>query len=195
MPLPAGGTRVDLTGKTVIPALVSAHMHVGLLDGKDFGPQVYTHDKIVEHLERYAYYGIGAVFSMGTDVGPVSFEVARRAAAARRRPAHRRSRHGHPRRRPGHPVDCQHVVPDHHREEGRQRVRELKPSGAHLAIKIRVDDRDGRVKKLTPDLYPTDHRGGACPGPDGPGARLLPRRTPTMSTPASTASCTWCVTR
>ena len=31
--------RVDLTGKTVIPALVSAHMHVGLLSGCDFGPE------------------------------------------------------------------------------------------------------------------------------------------------------------
>ena len=55
--LPPGATRVDLTGKMVMPALVSAHVHVGLLDGNDFGPQVYTHDKIVEHLQRYAYYG------------------------------------------------------------------------------------------------------------------------------------------
>src|SRR5687767_1705830 len=34
--LPSGATRVDLSGKTVIPALVSAHIHIGLLDGNDF---------------------------------------------------------------------------------------------------------------------------------------------------------------
>jgi predicted amidohydrolase YtcJ len=71
VPLPHGATRVDLTGKVVIPALVSAHMHVGLLDGDQFGPQVYTRDKIVEHLQRYAYYGVGAV-GEDADTGPLS---------------------------------------------------------------------------------------------------------------------------
>src|SRR5918996_2515684 len=47
---PRDAARVDLSGKAVMPALVSAHMHIGLLDGNDFGPQVYTHEKIVEHL-------------------------------------------------------------------------------------------------------------------------------------------------
>jgi imidazolonepropionase-like amidohydrolase len=37
-------------------------------------------------------------------------------------------------------------------EEGRQRVREVAAQGAN-AVKIWVDDRGGRVKKLTPDLY------------------------------------------
>lgn len=36
--LPAGAVRVDLTGKTVMPALVSAHVHIGLLDGVSVGP-------------------------------------------------------------------------------------------------------------------------------------------------------------
>ena len=81
IPLPAGATSVDLSGKTVIPALVSAHVHIGLLDGSDFGPEVYTRDKLVEHLQRYAYYGVGAVLSAGTDVGPVSFDLRRERPA------------------------------------------------------------------------------------------------------------------
>ena len=40
--VPAGASRVDLTGKTVMPALVGAHVHVGFLEGSDFGPQHYT---------------------------------------------------------------------------------------------------------------------------------------------------------
>src|SRR5579863_9067391 len=31
IPLPAGAVRVDLTGKTVIPALIDVHSHLGFL--------------------------------------------------------------------------------------------------------------------------------------------------------------------
>jgi imidazolonepropionase-like amidohydrolase len=150
--LPTGATRVDLTGKTVIPALVSAHMHVGLLDGNDFGPQVYTHEKIVEHLQRYAYYGVGAVFSAGTDVGPLSFAVRdeRPPHAARLLTAGRGM--AAPDGGPGFPAIARTSFPITTAEEGRQRVREVAAQGAQ-AVKIWVDDRGGRVKKLTPDLY------------------------------------------
>jgi len=36
IPLPRGGQRVDLTGKTVIPGLVLLHGHVGYLSGTTF---------------------------------------------------------------------------------------------------------------------------------------------------------------
>jgi imidazolonepropionase-like amidohydrolase len=150
--LPSGATRVDLSGKTVIPALVSAHMHIGLLDGNDFGPQVYTHDKIVEHLQRYAYYGLGAVFSVGTDVGPESFKVRnqRPPNAARLLTAGRGM--AAPDGGPGIPSIANTSFPITNADEGRQRVRELAAQGV-TAIKIWVDDRGGRVKKLTPDIY------------------------------------------
>ena len=53
---------------------------------------------------------------------------------------------------PGIPSIANTSFPITTAEEGRQRVRELATQGA-LAIKIWVDDRGGRVKKLTPDLY------------------------------------------
>ena len=150
--LPAGSRRVDLTGKTVIPALVSAHIHVGLLDGSDFGPQVYTADKIVEHLQRYAYYGVAAVFTAGTDVGPLSFAVrdARPPQAARLLTAGRGM--AAPDGGPGFAAIASTSFPITTADEGRQRVREVAGQGAY-AVKIWVDDRGGRVKKLTPDLY------------------------------------------
>jgi hypothetical protein len=152
VPLPDGATRVDLTGKVVIPALVSAHMHVGLLDGDQFGPQVYTRDKIVEHLQRYAYYGVGAVLSAGTDVGPLSFEVRneRPPDAARLLTAGRGM--AAPDGGPGFAEIANTSFPITTAEEGRERVGELADQGA-AAVKIWVDDRGGRVKKLTPDLY------------------------------------------
>jgi imidazolonepropionase-like amidohydrolase len=150
--VPGDVARVDLSGKTVMPALVSAHMHVGLLDGNDFGPHVYTHDKIVEHLQRYAYYGLGAVFSVGTDVGPLSFRVRdeRPVGAARLLTAGRGM--AAPDGGPGIPSIANTSYPITSSEEGRARVREVAAQGA-TAVKIWVDDRGGRVKKLTPDIY------------------------------------------
>lgn len=150
--VPADATRVDLAGKTVMPALVSAHMHIGLLNGSDFGPEFYTRDMILEHLQRYAYYGLGAVLSLGTDVGPVSFEIrdeqpqnaARLLTAGRGMAA--------PDGGPGIPSIANTSFPITSAEDGRERVRELAEMGAQ-AVKIWVDDRGGRVKKLTPDIY------------------------------------------
>ena len=152
MDVPDGGTRVNLAGKTVMPALVSTHVHIGLLDGLDFGPQVYTHDHIVEDLQRYAYYGLAAVLSPGTDVGSLAFQVRaeRPARAARLLTAGRGM--AAPDGGPGIPSIANVSFPITNAGEGRQRVRELAAEHAD-AVKIWVDDRLGRVKKLTPDIY------------------------------------------
>ncbi len=150
--LPAGATRVDLTGKTVMPALVNTHGHIGLLDGMTFGPEVYTHDKIVEHLQRQAYYGVGALLSPGTDVGPLSFQIRQEEpkSAARLLTAGRGM--AAPDGGPGIPSIANTSFPITSADEGRARVQELAKQGAN-AVKIWVDDRGGRVKKLTPDIY------------------------------------------
>ena len=55
MQAPAGAVRVDLSGKTVMPALIDTHVHVG-----------GTRQGIVERLNLLAYAGIAAVQDMGT---------------------------------------------------------------------------------------------------------------------------------
>src|SRR5262245_14448428 len=53
---PAGATRVDLAGKTVIPGIVDGHGHPGFLD-MVFGRMSkdnFTRDNYVDHLQRYA---------------------------------------------------------------------------------------------------------------------------------------------
>lgn len=130
----------------------SALTYVGLLDGASFGPEHYTRDTIVNHLQRYAYYGLAAVLSAGTDVGPLSFELrnapppdaARLLTAGRGMAA--------PDGGPGIPSIANTSFPVTTADEGRQRVRELAAQGAN-AVKIWVDDRNGRVKKLTPGIY------------------------------------------
>jgi hypothetical protein len=69
IPLPAGATRVDLTGKTVIPALIDTHNHLGWTNQRTnvATKQSYTRESVIDHLQRYAYYGVAATLSMGLD--------------------------------------------------------------------------------------------------------------------------------
>src|SRR5436190_18731475 len=62
--VPAGAARVDLTGKTVMPAIVDAHTHMAV-----------TREALVDQLQRKAYYGVGVVMSLGQDTGDVAFQV------------------------------------------------------------------------------------------------------------------------
>jgi len=149
---PAGAAPVDLTGKTVMPALVSTHIHIGLLKGVTFTPDNYRREVLVDHLERYAYYGVGTVLTAGTDVGPLSFQLRdeRPRGAARLLTSGRGM--AAPNAGPGFPAIAGTSYPISTAEEGRKAVREEAESGAN-AVKIWVDDRGGRVKKLPPDIF------------------------------------------
>ncbi len=67
--LPAGATRVDLTGKTVMPALIDIHNHLGWTNHKtnQATRTSFTRALVIDHLQRYAYYGVAATLSMGLD--------------------------------------------------------------------------------------------------------------------------------
>lgn len=66
-PLPSDATRVDLSGKTVMPGLINAHGHVGNTVGLRADPQGYTRDNLLRQLRTYARYGITTVYSLGDD--------------------------------------------------------------------------------------------------------------------------------
>jgi imidazolonepropionase-like amidohydrolase len=74
---PAGAARVDLTGKTVIPALIDIHNHLGWTDLKTnrATKTTFTRDLVIDHLRRYAFYGIAATLSMGLDRWDVNPEM------------------------------------------------------------------------------------------------------------------------
>jgi hypothetical protein len=62
--VPAGAVRVDLTGKTVMPAIIDAHKHLAV-----------TRDALVDQLQHLAYYGIGTTMSLGQDTGDEVYKV------------------------------------------------------------------------------------------------------------------------
>src|SRR5690349_21826874 len=74
---PAGAARVDLTGKTVMPALVDDHTHLGwaVIKTGRIDKDSYTKDNLIDHLHRLAYHGVAATQSMGIDPGETPYEV------------------------------------------------------------------------------------------------------------------------
>jgi imidazolonepropionase-like amidohydrolase len=67
---PAGAARVDLSGKTVMPAIVNAHAHFGYekytkAEGEAL-PGNWTPKNLLDHLEREAFYGVGTVNDGGS---------------------------------------------------------------------------------------------------------------------------------
>lgn len=88
---PAGATRVDLTGKTIIPALVNVHAHPGyeLLTNHGYlfaAPEHYTPENLVDHLEREAFYGIGTVNDGGSAAVAIALQFQVDDAARKFRP-------------------------------------------------------------------------------------------------------------
>jgi len=71
-----GATRVDQSGRTIMPGLVSLHGHVGFLTGRTFSATNDTRENVIDHLNQYLYYGIVAMMSTGT--GDVPFELRNR---------------------------------------------------------------------------------------------------------------------
>jgi imidazolonepropionase-like amidohydrolase len=80
-PVPAGATRVDLKGKTILPGLVNAHGHVAATTGLRSDPASYTRDNLLRQLRTYAMYGVTTVFSLGDDQA-AGFELRNENLAA-----------------------------------------------------------------------------------------------------------------
>ena len=72
---PAGATRVDLTGKTVMPALINAHGHPGFQKGLTYSADNYTRENIIADLNRAAYFGVAAVQSQGIEKGELTYQI------------------------------------------------------------------------------------------------------------------------
>ena len=134
--VPAGATRVDLTGKTVMPAIIDAHVHLRT-----------TREELVEDLRRRAYYGVGAAMSLGQDPGELPFQVRAETipGAARFFTAGR----GITMPEPGRNTVPYWVSTP---EEGRKAVQELAAQKVDL-VKIWVDDRNGKYPEAGPALY------------------------------------------
>ena len=134
--VPAGAMRVDLTGKTVMPAIIDTHKHLAS-----------TREETVDQLQHLAYYGVGVAMSLGHDVGDLAFQVREETLpnAARSRTAGR----GITAPEPGRSEEAYWITSE---DVARTAVQELAKRKVDL-VKIGADDRNGQYEKLSPALY------------------------------------------
>jgi imidazolonepropionase-like amidohydrolase len=131
--VPAGAKRVNLTGKTVMPMMIDTHVH---LSGK--------RETLLRDLKQRAYWGVSAAMSMGTDnleLLPMRNEVI--PGAARFLSAGRGITRPEP-LRPTYQINSE--------EEARKAVQQNAAMKVEI-IKFWVDDRFGKVQKITPSQY------------------------------------------
>ncbi len=134
--LPSNASRVNLNGKTVMPAIIDAHKHTS-----------NDRDELISQLKELAYYGIGAVLSLGQDVSDAPFQVKQEniPGTARLYTAGR----GITTPEPGR-SDTAYWIKSV--EEGRQAVREQAMKDVDF-IKVWVDDRGGQYTRTSNEQY------------------------------------------
>ena len=131
--VPAGATRVNVSGKTIMPTVLDTHTHLNT-----------TRDKLIKDLKRRAYYGVSAALSLGTDnFALMDMREEKIPGAARYFSAGK----GITRIEPGRPT-----FQINSEAEARKAVQENAARRSDI-VKVWVDDRDGKVDKVTPLQY------------------------------------------
>ena len=150
--VPPGAQIIDATGKTIIPGIFNLHAHVGRSEGMESNDEFYNRERIQRDANRYLYYGITHMVSLGIDqepmIGFLADQRAGRTGGARLYSAG----YGFAAKDgwiPNNPNLNRPTTPD----EARQLVQELVQEKQPDVIKIWVDDRRGALPKLTPELY------------------------------------------
>jgi imidazolonepropionase-like amidohydrolase len=134
--VPAGATRVNLAGKTVMPALIDTHTHLS-----------NTKEELVLDLKRRAYWGVSAAMSMGTDESTAELDMRGSPAPGMARVF--TAWHGITRPEPGRTTAPIWV---NNEAEGRKAVQDIVAHKVDI-VKVWVDDREGKYQKLTPEIY------------------------------------------
>jgi hypothetical protein len=68
MAVPPGAQVRELSGKTVMPGLISAHSHLGLIvDDAESSATGYTRENVSAQLKQFERYGVTTIMSLGAN--------------------------------------------------------------------------------------------------------------------------------
>jgi imidazolonepropionase-like amidohydrolase len=157
---PAGATRVNLAGKTVMPAMINVHVHIGYEKYTSWGAQNYTAENVLDHLQREAFYGTAATLSVGSSPLEESLQFQRDQQSGKFPRASRfffipgyAPPNGGPDEVLREATTALHVINEvSTASEARASIRKMAGRGIK-AVKIWVDDRRGTYPKMTPEVY------------------------------------------
>jgi imidazolonepropionase-like amidohydrolase len=146
--------RVDLTGTFVVPALVDAHSHPGYTNirGTTVAAGPYARDTVIDHLRRYAYYGVAATASLGLDPDATAFDVRSRPESGQAQLLTAGRGLAWPNAGPFAEYWRAAAYGVTTEADARAAVRALAATRVDM-VKIWVDDRNGTVPKLPPPIY------------------------------------------
>ncbi|HEV3060511.1 MAG TPA: amidohydrolase family protein [Vicinamibacterales bacterium] len=157
---PRGARRVDLTGKTVMPAMINVHVHIGYEGYTSWGAENYTPANVLDHLQREAYYGVAVTQSVGSSPTDAAIQFQRNQEAGAFPPASRflfmpgmAPPNGGPDAILMKGTSALRAVYEVTTgDEARAAVRGM--AGKQLKnVKIWVDDRRGTYPKMSPEVY------------------------------------------
>ncbi len=144
----------DYSGKTVIPGLINAHGHLGLVSGAENSATAYTRENVVAELKQYEGYGVTSMLSLGGNrdlvfdlrqeqqggsLGGADIFTAGRGIGA-------------PGGAPPLPLGPDQIYRPATVDEARADVRTMAGQKVDI-IKVWVDDLHGKVPKMQPAIY------------------------------------------
>jgi imidazolonepropionase-like amidohydrolase len=158
--VPSGAERVNLAGKTVMPAMVNVHVHIGYEAYTSWGAANYTAQNVLDHLQREAFYGVGATESVGSSPTAASLQFQKDQRAGKFPPAARfffmpgmAPPNGGPDAVLREATTALNVVNEvSTAEQARSAVQAMASQGIRQ-VKIWVDDRRGTYPKMTPEVF------------------------------------------
>lgn len=152
--VPKGARVVDARGKTIIPGLINAHGHVGLVVGGQNRADGYTRENVQAQLAQYEQYGVTSVLTLGLNRDLVYDlrDQQRRGEAGGATLFTAGRGIGVPAGAPPVPAAPDQVYRPANAEEA---VADVREAAAHHPefLKIWVDDVYGKFPKLQPAIF------------------------------------------